>query len=112
MILGIGNDIIDIRRIERTLERYGERFLDRVYTDIERHKSDRRNHGRPATPSVSPPRKPVPKLWARGYRGCLLARHGRGQSARRPADHELTGGARERLERDHATRHEAVIYLP
>jgi holo-[acyl-carrier protein] synthase len=43
MILGIGNDLIDIRRIEHTLERYGERFLDRVFTDIERRKSDRRN---------------------------------------------------------------------
>jgi holo-[acyl-carrier protein] synthase len=42
MILGIGNDIIDIRRIERALERFGERFLDRVFTDIERAKSDRR----------------------------------------------------------------------
>jgi holo-[acyl-carrier protein] synthase len=43
MILGIGNDLIDIRRIERTLERYGERFLDRVFTKVERQKSDRRN---------------------------------------------------------------------
>jgi holo-[acyl-carrier protein] synthase len=42
VILGIGNDIIDIRRIERTLERYGERFVERVYTDIEKRKSDRR----------------------------------------------------------------------
>lgn len=42
MILGLGNDIVDIRRIEATLERYGERFLDRVFTDIERAKSDRR----------------------------------------------------------------------
>lgn len=42
MIIGIGNDIIDIRRIEKTLERYGERFLDRVFTDVERRKSDRR----------------------------------------------------------------------
>jgi holo-[acyl-carrier protein] synthase len=42
MILGIGSDIIDIRRIERTLERYGERFIARVFTDIERAKSDRR----------------------------------------------------------------------
>lgn len=42
MIVGIGNDIIDIRRIERTLERYGERFTQRVFTDIERAKSDRR----------------------------------------------------------------------
>lgn len=43
MILGIGNDIIDIRRIEKTIEKYGERFLDRVYTEIEREKSERRH---------------------------------------------------------------------
>jgi holo-[acyl-carrier protein] synthase len=42
MILGIGNDLIDIRRIERTLERFGERFVDRVFTDVERAKSDGR----------------------------------------------------------------------
>jgi holo-[acyl-carrier protein] synthase len=42
MILGLGNDLIDIRRIEKAIERHGERFLERVYTDIERAKSDRR----------------------------------------------------------------------
>lgn len=42
MILGLGNDIIDIRRIERTIERFGDRFLDRIFTPIERAKSDRR----------------------------------------------------------------------
>ncbi len=42
MIIGIGNDIIDIRRIERTLDRFGERFIDRVFTDVERTKSERR----------------------------------------------------------------------
>jgi holo-[acyl-carrier protein] synthase len=42
MIIGIGNDMIDIRRVERTIERYGERFLERVFTDIERRKSDAR----------------------------------------------------------------------
>lgn len=42
MILGLGNDIIDIRRIEKTIERYGDRFLDRVFTDLERRKSDGR----------------------------------------------------------------------
>jgi holo-[acyl-carrier protein] synthase len=42
VILGLGNDLIDIRRIEKTIEKHGERFLDRVYTDIERAKSDRR----------------------------------------------------------------------
>jgi holo-[acyl-carrier protein] synthase len=42
VIIGLGNDIIDIRRIEKTLERYGERFIGRVFTDIERQKSERR----------------------------------------------------------------------
>ena len=42
MIIGLGNDLIDIRRIEKTLERFGTRFTARVFTDIERHKSDRR----------------------------------------------------------------------
>ena len=42
MILGLGNDIIDIRRVERSIERYGDRFLSRVFTDIERRKSDGR----------------------------------------------------------------------
>ncbi len=42
MILGMGSDLIDIRRIEKTLERYGERFLDRIFTELERKKSDDR----------------------------------------------------------------------
>jgi len=42
MIIGIGNDLIDIRRIEQTLERFGDRFVERIFTEIERAKSDRR----------------------------------------------------------------------
>jgi holo-[acyl-carrier protein] synthase len=42
VILGLGSDLIDIRRVERTIERYGERFLARIFTDLERRKSDRR----------------------------------------------------------------------
>lgn len=42
MILGLGNDVIDIRRIERAIERFGNRFLERVFTDVERAKCDRR----------------------------------------------------------------------
>ncbi len=42
MIIGIGSDLIDIRRVEKTLERHPERFVERVFTDIERDKSDRR----------------------------------------------------------------------
>ena len=42
MIIGIGSDLIDIRRIEKTLERFGDRFTERVFTEVERQKSDRR----------------------------------------------------------------------
>jgi holo-[acyl-carrier protein] synthase len=42
MIIGLGNDVIDIRRMERTIERFGDRFLSRVFTDTERRKSDGR----------------------------------------------------------------------
>jgi holo-[acyl-carrier protein] synthase len=42
MILGVGNDMIDIRRIDATLKRYGDRFTARVFTPVEREKSDRR----------------------------------------------------------------------
>ena len=42
MILGLGSDLIDIRRIEETIARFGDRFLDRVFTPIERARSERR----------------------------------------------------------------------
>ena len=42
MIIGIGNDICDIRRIEKTLERFGDRFTERVFTQTEKARADRR----------------------------------------------------------------------
>jgi holo-[acyl-carrier protein] synthase len=42
LIVGIGADLIDIRRIEKTLARFGDRFTARVFTDVERAKADRR----------------------------------------------------------------------
>ncbi len=42
MILGIGSDLIDIRRIEKTLTRFGDRFIARVYTETEKAKAERR----------------------------------------------------------------------
>ena len=67
MIIGIGSDLIDIRRIAKVIERHGDRFLDRIFTD------DRARQGRHAgatgskpTPSVSPPRRPAPRRWAPG----------------------------------------------
>ncbi len=42
MIIGLGNDMIDIRRIEKSLERFGDRFINRIFTPVEQQKSDRR----------------------------------------------------------------------
>lgn len=44
MIIGMGNDLIDIRRVERVLNKHGERFTERVFTEVERKKSDRRRN--------------------------------------------------------------------
>jgi holo-[acyl-carrier protein] synthase len=48
MIVGIGSDLIDIRRIEKSLERYGERFIQRIYTEVEQARSEGRR-GRAAS---------------------------------------------------------------
>jgi holo-[acyl-carrier protein] synthase len=42
MIIGIGSDLVDIERIRRTLERHGERFLSRIFTETERKRAERR----------------------------------------------------------------------
>jgi holo-[acyl-carrier protein] synthase len=42
VIIGIGSDLVDIRRIEKTIEKFGQRFVDRCFTPIEQGKSDRR----------------------------------------------------------------------
>jgi holo-[acyl-carrier protein] synthase len=42
MIIGIGSDLVDVTRIERTLTRFGDRFVQRVFTETERRRSDRR----------------------------------------------------------------------
>jgi holo-[acyl-carrier protein] synthase len=42
MIVGLGNDLCDIRRVQEVLDRYGDRFTHRCFTEIERRKSDRR----------------------------------------------------------------------
>jgi holo-[acyl-carrier protein] synthase len=47
MIIGIGQDICDIRRIEKTLEKFGDRFMQRVFTEVERRTADRRRQRAP-----------------------------------------------------------------
>ena len=49
MILGLGSDLCNIERIQASLDRFGDRFVDRVFTDIERAKADKRVMTRAAT---------------------------------------------------------------
>lgn len=42
MIIGIGSDLIDIRRIQKSIDRFGSRFIDRIFTDVEKEKSEGR----------------------------------------------------------------------
>jgi holo-[acyl-carrier protein] synthase len=49
MIIGLGSDLCDIRRIEASLARFGERFTMRVFSDVERARSERRVHARAAS---------------------------------------------------------------
>jgi holo-[acyl-carrier protein] synthase len=44
MIIGLGSDITDVRRVAKVMERHGERFLGRIFTDVERAKADRRKN--------------------------------------------------------------------
>ena len=44
MIIGLGSDLIDIRRIENSLARYGNRFINRIFTDVEKTKSEKRRN--------------------------------------------------------------------
>ena len=66
MILGIGNDVIDIRRIEKAIERYGERFLNRIFTTPSAPgQTESRAVPRPM-PSGSRPRRRAQRRWERG----------------------------------------------
>jgi holo-[acyl-carrier protein] synthase len=49
MIIGVGSDLVDIRRIEQAIARFGDRFLDRIFTETERRRCDRRGVTRTAS---------------------------------------------------------------
>lgn len=99
MILGLGNDMIDIRRIEETITRFGDRFIDRVFTPIERTKSDRRANRAASYAKRFAAKEACAKALGTGLRHGV---HWRDMGVvnlptGRPTL-ELTGGARARLE--------------
>jgi holo-[acyl-carrier protein] synthase len=98
MILGIGNDIIDITRIERTLERYGERFLNRVFTQTERVKSDKRRERAASYAKRYAAKEACSKALGTGFRrGVYWRDMGVVNLPSGKPTMELTGGAKERL---------------
>jgi holo-[acyl-carrier protein] synthase len=116
MIIGIGSDLIDIRRIAKVMERHGERFLDRIFTDAERAKAERRAKSE----------KMVVATYAKRFAAKEACSKALGTGIRRgvwwrdmgvvnlPGGRptmELTGGARERLAVLTPEGHEARIDL-
>jgi holo-[acyl-carrier protein] synthase len=98
MILGIGSDIIDIRRIQRTLERFGDRFVERIFTDTERRKSDGRANRAASYAKRFAAKEACSKALGTGFRDGVFWRDMGvvNLSSGKPTMH-LTGGALERL---------------
>ena len=99
MIIGIGSDLIDIRRIEKTLERFPEQFENRIFTQIERTKSDRRANRAASYAKRFAAKEACSKALGTGFRngvfwrdlGVVNLKSGKPTMA-------LTGGAKEQLE--------------
>jgi holo-[acyl-carrier protein] synthase len=112
MILGIGSDLCDIRRIERSIERFGDRFTHRVFTELERARSDRRAARAPSYARRFAAKEACSKALGTGMRGGVFWRDMEvvnlptGQPTFR-----LTGGALKRLEAMTPPGHEAVIHV-
>lgn len=112
MIVGIGSDLCDIRRIEEALERFGDRFINRCFTEVERHKSDRRALRAASYAKRFAAKEACAKALGTGLRAGVFWRDigvvnlPTGQPTLR-----LTGGAAARLAKLVPAGHEARIHL-
>jgi len=112
MIIGIGSDITDARRIEEVLERHGERFLDRVFTPIERAKSDRRKRRAESYAKRFAAKEACAKALGTGLsHGVFWRDMGVVNLPSGRPTMKLTGGALARLEQMTPDGHEARIDL-
>jgi len=99
MILGIGSDLIDIRRIEQVIERFGDRFLDRIFTDAERRKCERRANRSASYARRFAAKEACSKALGTGFRNGVFWRDlGVVNLASGRPCMRLTGGALRRLE--------------
>jgi len=98
MILGVGTDLIDIRRIERTLARFGARFVERVFTSAEQARAERRSDRAAAYAKRYAAKEACAKALGTGFRQGVYWRDIAvdNRPSGQPVLH-LTGGAAERL---------------
>lgn len=112
MIIGIGSDLIDIRRVAKTLDRYGERFTNRVFTEIERKKSDRRAERAASYAKRFAAKEACSKALGTGIsRGVFWREMGVVNLPGGKPTMELSGGAEARLAAMTPAGHKAVIHL-
>ena len=112
MIIGIGSDLIDIRRVEKTLERFGERFTNRCFTEIERQKSDRRKNRAASYAKRFAAKEACSKALGTGLaQGVFWKDMGVVNLPGGKPTMKLTGGAAARLEKMLPAGHEARIHI-
>jgi holo-[acyl-carrier protein] synthase len=98
MIIGLGSDIADVRRIARSIERYGERFLTRIYTPAERAKAEKRANRAETYAKRFAAKEACSKALGTGMRGGVFWRDmGVVNLASGRPTMMLTGGALKRL---------------
>ena len=112
MILGVGSDLCDIRRIERSLARFGERFTHRLFTDGERARSDRRAARAPSYARRFAAKEACAKALGTGMRAGVFWRDLEvvNLPGGRPTM-RLAGGAADRLRAMTPPGHEAVVHV-
>lgn len=112
MIIGIGSDLIDIRRVEKSLERFGERFTHRCFTEIERRKSDARKNRAASYAKRFAAKEACSKALGTGLaQGVFWKDMGVVNLPGGKPTMKLTGGAGTRLEAMTPPGHEAHIHI-
>jgi holo-[acyl-carrier protein] synthase len=113
MIVGIGSDLCNIQRIENSLERFGERFLNRVFTEVERAKAQSRPHTRAGTLAKRfAAKEAFSKAVGTGFkRGVFMKDIGVVNAPSGAPTLTLTGGARARLDALAPAGHAIDIHL-
>jgi holo-[acyl-carrier protein] synthase len=112
MIIGLGSDLCDIRRIEKTLERFGDRFVARVFTPIEQRKAESRAHRAATYAKRFAAKEACAKALGTGFsRGVFLKDIGVVNGPSGAPTLALTGGAAQRLAALVPKDHEVKIHL-